>query len=56
MGSFSTIKGRNDPHLATTCYCMTDGACGHFEAYSEYLVVLVKVVAEQWWWHWCRRL
>lgn len=34
-GSFSTIKSDDDPALSTTKYCMTDDACGHFEAYSR---------------------
>jgi hypothetical protein len=35
MGSFSTIKSQDDAGMATTGYCMTDNACGHFEAYSS---------------------
>jgi hypothetical protein len=34
-GSFSIIKNENDPALATTKYCLTDNACGHWEAYSK---------------------
>jgi len=34
-GSFSTIKNENDPSLQTTSYCITDNACGHWEAYSR---------------------
>lgn len=34
-GSFSTIKSENDPLLESTSYCMTDNACGHWEAYSR---------------------
>ena len=34
-GSFSTIKRNDDPSLSTTSYCMTDNACGHWNAYSE---------------------
>lgn len=33
-GSFSTIKSEDDPALSTTTYCLTDNACGHWEAYS----------------------
>ncbi|MBF0443236.1 MAG: hypothetical protein HQK54_15110 [Oligoflexales bacterium] len=35
MGSFSTIKKKDDAALAETGYCMTDNHCGHFEAYSQ---------------------
>lgn len=35
VGSFSTIKSEDDPSLPTTMYCMTDNACGHWEAYSR---------------------
>ena len=35
VGSFSTIKTVDDPKLLTTSYCLTDNACGHFEAYSR---------------------
>lgn len=34
-GSFTTIHTEDDPMLLTTRYCMTDNACGHFEAYSS---------------------
>ena len=34
-GSFSTIRNEEDPALQTTQYCMTDNACGHWEAYSR---------------------
>jgi len=34
-GSFSTIKSEDDPTLATIQYCLTDNACGHWEAYSQ---------------------
>jgi hypothetical protein len=34
-GSFSSIKSVQDPNFNTTCHCMTDNACGHFEAYSR---------------------
>lgn len=35
MGSFSTIKSADDPLLANTGYCMTDNACGRFDAYAN---------------------
>lgn len=35
VGSFSTIQGEDDPVLASTSYCMTDNACGHWDAYSR---------------------
>ena len=35
VGSFSTIKSEDDKSLATTKYCMTDNACGHWDAYSR---------------------
>lgn len=34
-GSFSTVKSDDDPSLASTSYCMTDNACGHWDAYSR---------------------
>lgn len=34
-GSFSTIKSEDDPGLSATTYCLTDNACGHWEAYSQ---------------------
>ena len=34
-GSFSTMKSEDDPMLAQTSYCMTDNACGHWDAYSR---------------------
>jgi hypothetical protein len=34
-GSFSTIGSEYDPLLLETKYCMTDNACGHWEAYSR---------------------
>jgi hypothetical protein len=34
VGSFSTIKYEDDPNLTTTAYCLTDNACGRWEAYS----------------------
>lgn len=35
MGSFANVKSEDDPALASTSYCLTDNACGHFEAYSQ---------------------
>lgn len=35
VGSFSTIKTEDDTALASTTYCMTDNACGHWDAYSS---------------------
>lgn len=35
IGSFSTIKDKNDPNLSVTGYCMTDNACGRSDAYSR---------------------
>lgn len=40
VGSFSTIHSAEDPNLSTTSYCLTDNACGHFEAYSRFDVPL----------------
>ena len=34
-GSFSTIQSPDDPNLNTTSYCLTDDACGHYDAYSS---------------------
>ena len=34
-GSFSTIKSEQDKALQTTKYCLTDNACGHWDAYSK---------------------
>lgn len=34
-GSFSTIRSQDDPALDTTSYCLTDQACGHWDAYSS---------------------
>lgn len=34
-GSFTTITNEYDPLLMETSYCMTDNACGHWEAYSQ---------------------
>lgn len=35
VGSFSTIHTENDPSLENTTYCMTDNACGRWDAYSR---------------------
>lgn len=35
VGSFSTIKTEQDEQLSNTSYCMTDNACGHWDAYSR---------------------
>lgn len=40
VGSFSTIRSADDCVLTNTSYCMTDNACGHWEAYSKYDVPL----------------
>lgn len=40
VGSFSTIRSADDCVLTNTSYCMTDNACGHWEAYSQYDVPL----------------
>jgi len=42
-GSFSTIKNDYDPLLVETKYCMTDNACGHWEAYSQPDVPLAEL-------------
>lgn len=46
-GSFSTIKSDDDPNLSDTSYCMTDNACGHWEAYSESNVALEKLACNK---------
>lgn len=35
VGSFSTIKSKEDPNLGNAAYCMTDNACGRNDAYSR---------------------
>lgn len=35
VGSFSTFSSKDDKHFLSVSYCMTDNACGHFEAYSR---------------------
>lgn len=35
VGSFSTIHSEEDTLLTSTTYCMTDNACGHWNAYSQ---------------------
>lgn len=35
VGSFSTIKTQEDKLFSNTTYCMTDNACGHWDAYSR---------------------
>lgn len=35
VGSFSTIQTEQDETLFNTSYCMTDNACGHWDAYSR---------------------
>ena len=34
-GSFSSIQSTADSHFESTSYCLTDKACGHWEAYSR---------------------
>ena len=46
-GSFSTIKSDDDPKLSYTSYCMTDNACGHWEAYSDSNVPLEKLACNK---------
>jgi hypothetical protein len=43
MGSFSTVRGDNDPRLANVQYCITDTSCGRVDAYTRTDVPLIEL-------------
>jgi hypothetical protein len=46
-GSFTNIQGEDDQKIQQVSYCLTDSACGHWEAYSRTDIPLSELSCNQ---------